>query len=145
VLGMSFSEARGMNCHVAWSCVYANLQGWLLAELQGTPAPLRGFSWIGFHAMHAMMGEGLCLECFRQPDGSLRKAKIEGTREVLACDRNISIGQMAIAQPHQALRLCARGLVKSLGWCSGGGRRLGRRIWPDRDGHFGGRQRGRGL
>src|SRR4029450_4402403 len=85
--------------------------------------------------MHAMTGEGLCLECFRQPDGCLRESQIEGAREVLARDRNVSIGQMALAQPDQALSLRARGLIRFLGCCRGSGLFLGWRTWLDREGH----------
>src|SRR5947199_7084642 len=71
----------------------------LLAELQSAPAPSLGFGWIGLDPMHPVTREDLGLERFRQPDGGLREAKIEGTREVLPRNGDVSIGQVAIAHP----------------------------------------------
>ncbi len=66
----------------------------LIAQLGSAPAPLFGFGWIWLHAMHAMVGKHLRVECVCKLDGGRRKAKVGRTGIELARDRDVSVGEL---------------------------------------------------
>jgi hypothetical protein len=69
-----------------------------------------------------MAGKHFRVECICELAGGWRQAKVGRTGIVLPRGRDVSVGELAVALPDEALSLCARGRVSSsLGWHGGGG------------------------
>jgi hypothetical protein len=88
----------------------------LSSKLGRALAPLFGFGWIWPHAMHAMAGQHFCVESVRELDGRRRKAKIGRTGIVLSRDCDVSIRELVVALPNEALSLCARRRIGCPAW-----------------------------
>ena len=65
--------------------------------------------------MHTMAGKHCSVECICELAGGRRKAKIGRTDVELPRNRDVSVGELKVTLPDQALSLGARRRVSGLG------------------------------